>query len=293
MVALTRIGNEHLSVGVSPLGAETQYLRDTNGRDWLWNGDADWWTGRSPLLFPIVGGAPKDQIAVGDFTATMAKHGFARQSHFTLVEASDTQCTHQLTDSDETRAIYPFAFALRLTHQVAGHALTVTAEVENRSDSDMPFGFGFHPAFRWPLPGSSGAHQVVLDNGAEPPLYRLNNDGLLVDTPLPSPFEAGNLTLEPGLFDADAMIFPTGAGTGLTLQSGSGPKLRFTWDGLPNLALWQKPRAPYICLEPWHGTAATSTSGPQLTDRPHGVLLPAGQSHSFAFTVDIENDGAR
>ena len=59
-----RISNDDLAVEVSSLGAEMQSLKTVDGRDWLWNGDAAWWTGRSPILFPIVGKAPGDILAV-------------------------------------------------------------------------------------------------------------------------------------------------------------------------------------------------------------------------------------
>ena len=50
------IRSDRLEAVVSPLGAELQSLRDSAGRDYLWDGDAAWWTGRAPILFPIVVG---------------------------------------------------------------------------------------------------------------------------------------------------------------------------------------------------------------------------------------------
>ena len=61
---LTRIANQHLTVEVSSLGAEMQSLRSSDGRDWLWSGDAAFWTGRSPILFPIVGKAPGNRLTI-------------------------------------------------------------------------------------------------------------------------------------------------------------------------------------------------------------------------------------
>lgn len=287
MAELTLIGNEMLSVGVNALGAETQFIRDAEGQDWLWDGQAEWWTGRSPLLFPIVGGAPEDQIAIGDFRAEMAKHGFARKSEFALLEAGAEYCVHELRDSEATREVYPFAFALRVTHRLDGAGLTVSVTVENLSEDEMPFGFGFHPAFRWPLPGATGAHRIELENGAEPALYRIADGGLIAKRPLPSPFVAGGLELEHSQYDNDAMIFPEGAGSALRMVADNGVSLRFSWDGLPNLALWQKPGAPYLCLEPWHGMAAWHGAGPQMMDRPFSIALAAGDNRQFSWTVSL------
>lgn len=287
MTALTWIENEHLKVGVSALGAETQVLQDQQGQDWLWSGDPTYWAGRSPILFPVVGNCPGGKLRSGGVESEMQRHGFARSSRFALVSHRADSCTHEMTDSAETRALYPFAFSLRLTHQLSGTSLTVRAEVENRGAGDMPFGFGFHPAFCWPLPGCKGAHHVVLDNGAEPPLYRIDADGFFDDTPLPSPFVQGRLAVTAQQFEADAMIFAEGMGQGLRFGDSEGRGLHFTWENLPNFALWQKPGAPYLCLEPWQGMAAYGGASPDIMDRPGTVVLAPGACRSFAYSVTL------
>lgn len=287
MPDITHIENDHLSVDVSSLGAEMQALTASGGRALLWNGDASFWTGRSPILFPIVGKAPGDVIAIDGHEYPMAQHGFARRREFTLAAADSTRCRMELADSEETRAVYPFAFLLAVEHALDGPRLTVSAEVTNRSDTAMPFGLGFHPAFLWPLPGGEGAdHLIHLDNGAEPELARLEA-GLLSARRQPSPFTKGELTLETSMFEADAMIFPEGAGAGLTYGPATGPRLRFTFENLPNLALWQKLGAPFICIEPWHGTAAALGASNEVASRPYSLSLDPGATARFAFTVEV------
>ena len=56
---------------------------------------------------------------------------------------------------------------------------------------------------------------------------------------------------------------------------------------LPNFALWQKPGAPYLCLEPWHGTAPWNDQGDALETRNGGLVLPPGQSASFRMDLTI------
>jgi galactose mutarotase-like enzyme len=286
MPAITRLANAHLGVDISSLGAELQAVTTPDGRSWLWNGDPAWWTGRSPILFPMVGKAPDNQVTIDGKAYEMAQHGFARRSEFALANASDTACRLMLSASEATRAVYPFEFQLSLIYALDGRTLTVSAEVENRDTRAMPFGFGFHPAFVWPLPraGGQAAHTITLDNGAEPALTRLK-DGLVDPRRLPSPFKAGRLTLDPEQFEADAMMFPDGAGEGLTYAADGGPALTFAFDNLPNLALWQKPGAPYICIEPWHGTAAEYGGPGDLAKRPYSTILPSGQAARFAFSV--------
>jgi len=287
MPAVTRIANQHLTVEVSPLGAEMQALTTADGRSFLWNGDAAFWTGRSPVLFPMVGKAPENRITVEGKSYEMAQHGFARRAGFSLAVSTGTLCRYELAASDATRAVYPFEFLLAVEHALEGRRLAVSAEVENRDTRPMPFGLGFHPAFVWPLPGAAGRpHTVTLDNGAEPALVRLES-GLVKREKLPSPFKSGRLTLDRAMFEADAMIFPEGAGEGLTYAADGGPALKFSFENLPNLALWQKPGAPFICIEPWHGTAAELGGSDDLANRPYGVTLPPGETARFAFTVEV------
>ena len=287
MPAITRIANPYLSVDISSLGAELQSLTTADGKAWLWNGDATYWSGRSPILFPTVGKAPDNRISIEGKTYDMAQHGFARRSEFALIAWDDTMCRYELTASAATHAVYPFEFLLTLTYTLHGRKLTVATEVENLDTRPMPFGLGYHPAFVWPLPGAEGrAHTVTLDNGAEPALVRLE-DGLVTADRLPSPFRAGKLTLDSALFVADAMVFPEGAGAGLTYAAEGGPALKFAFDNLPNLALWQKPGAPFICIEPWHGTAAEHGGSNDLARRPYSLTLRPAEKAHFAFTVEL------
>ncbi|SFB03591.1 Galactose mutarotase [Rhizobium sp. NFR07] len=286
MSDIVRIASDQLSIEVSSLGAEMQSLRTSDGRDWLWNGDGAWWTGRSPILFPIVGKAPDNRIAVDGTSYEMGQHGFARRSEFVLAAESLSSCRFELASSDATRRVYPFDFLLSVTHSVEGRRLTVAAEVENRDTRAMPFGLGFHPAFLWPLPGAGGAaHTVTLDNGGEPLLTRLE-DGLVTGDRLASPFSKGRLILANEMFEADAMIFAEGAGNGLTYAAEGGPGLEFTFDNLPNVALWQKVGAPFLCVEPWHGMAAKVGSFAEVAERPYGTVLEPGEKARFAFTVE-------
>ncbi len=281
------IENEELAVEVRHLGAEMQSLRTTDGRDFLWNGDARWWTGRSPILFPIVGKAPGDLIAVNGKTYPMAQHGFARRRVFDLIDRTKAACRHRLVSTEATREVYPFDFSLVVEHRLDGRTLTVTAEVNNPGESPLPFGIGFHPAFLWPLPGAADkAHHVILDNGAEPGVVQLEN-GLIGKTLHGSPFEAGRLELAPSLFENDALIFPEDAGTGLTYGADDGSKLHFIFENLPNVALWQKPGAPFLCIEPWHGMAAHAGGTAELVERPYTVALAAGESMRFGFSVEV------
>lgn len=291
------LDNGVLAVTVSDLGAEMQSLSRSGGPPLLWHGDPAFWSGRAPVLFPIVGRAPGDLLAVNGHLAPMAQHGFARRSRFVRVAEGPAFCCHELTDSAETWAVYPCAFRLTLTHRLQGATLRIEAEVANPGPGPLPFGFGFHPAFVWPLPdagpgsgpGGDGApHAITLDNGGEPALARLR-DGLLTGPTAASPFCSGRLDLHPGLFAEGALVFPEGAGQGLRYgvsggRSG-GPGLRLAFENLPNLALWTKPGSPFLCIEPWHGMAAHEGAPPDIAARPGTMTLAPGETRRFAMSI--------
>ncbi|MBX9454956.1 MAG: aldose 1-epimerase family protein [Rhizobium sp.] len=287
MPDLVRIESDGLAVEVSSLGAEMQSLMSRDGRSWLWHGDPAFWGGRSPILFPIVGKAPDNRVLVDGRPFEMQQHGIARRSDFRLVDCDASSCLHEFASSEASRAAYPFDFRLTLRHAVEGLRLTLTAEVTNTGSRPLPFGLGFHPAFAWPLPGAAGReHFVQLDNNGEPELSRLEG-GLRQPDILPSPFTKGRLVLAHDHFEDDAMIFPEGAGDGLLYGAEGGPGLKFRFDNLPNLALWTKPGAPFLCVEPWHGTAAEIGGSAELAARPYTVTLAKGASARFGFSVEI------
>lgn len=282
----TGIGNEQLRVEVSPLGSEMQSMVTSDGASWLWHGDAAFWGGRSPVLFPMVGRAPDDQVSIEGTRFPMGQHGFARRSQFTLAAKGADFCRFELASGTASHSIFPFEFLLVLEHRVEGRGVTVTAEVSNRDHRPMPFGIGFHPAFVWPLPGCEGqVHSVTLDNGGAPDLARLSG-GLVMPEKLPSPFRDGVMVLESDLFEADAMLFPDGAGAGCRYGAGS-KEIRLTWENLPNFAIWSKPRAPFVCLEPWHGTAAEVNGSDDLAERPYADVLGPGATGRYSFRVEL------
>ena len=276
------ISSNHLSLAVAPLGAEIQYLRTAAGQDLLWHGDEAFWTGRAPILFPIVGRAVNDVVEAGGIRAEMKQHGLARRQVFDLKDHSQTHCRHVLRATPETKSIYPFDFKVTVDHEVIEATLSVSTLITNESEQPMPFGFGFHPAFRFPLPGSADPHFVTLATSSNLERRPLRSDGLLEQNTVPGPFKAGRLEISDPLFSDGALVFPNGSEP-LSYGTQAGPHLDFRFENLPDLALWRPEGAPFLCIEPWHGTASMVGDGPRLEDRPNSLTLAPGASKTFAY----------
>ena len=118
----------------------------------------------------------------------MRQHGIARTAGFTLVEQGDDACRLRLAADAVTRQAFPYDFVLDLDYRITGATLGITGTVRNAGDAVMPVSFGFHPAFRWPLPyGASAADHAIVFAAEEPrPLASLAG-GLLSGETRPSP----------------------------------------------------------------------------------------------------------
>ncbi len=280
--------NGRLIAQVSALGAELTRLADAEGRDYLWNGDPQWWSGRSPLLFPIVGRAAGDKILIGGKDYTLPQHGFARRSRFAVIEAGPARCVMRLEDSAETRAAYPFAFRLDVAYELRDATLAIISTVSNTGETEMPFAFGYHPAFRWPLPGAAGVHEVTFEHPETAPIrYPDAADGLLTRETFPNPFASGRLTLTPQLFARGALVFEALASRRVTLSAAGGPSITVGFPGMPHFGLWTKPGAPFVCLEPWQGYAEIRGYEGAFAARPGMTSLAPGASRAFAVRIAV------
>ncbi|HWI85750.1 MAG TPA: aldose 1-epimerase family protein, partial [Sphingomonas sp.] len=246
MTDTIRIATDAISAEISPLGAELQLLRDEAGRDLLHDGDPAFWTGRAPILFPIVGAVRDDRILVDGTFYPIAKHGFARRSRFTLVERAPASATFRLTANDVTRAQYPFDFQLDLRFTVSDASLEARATLANPGDAPLPASFGFHPAFRWPLPwgGARADHRLIFAQDETAPIRRIDAAGLLRPDRQPTPVAVNELALSDRLFDDDALIFDALASRAVRFGVPGERTIDVAFPAMSLLGVWTKPGAP-------------------------------------------------
>lgn len=285
MTDVASISSVALSARISSLGAELVQFRDGNGADLLWDGDPAFWTGHSPLLFPVVGSTKSDRIKVSGVEYPMARHGFARTSRFSLLASEAASCAWRLEASDETRRRYPFEFRLDVTYRIDGRVLKMAADVTNCGAVAMPASFGFHPALRWPLPYGlpREAHEIVFEQDEPNPVRRLSH-GLLSAVSHPNPVRNRHLLLNDDLFRDDALIFdrPT------SRQVLFGKALRVSFPRMPQLGIWSKPGAGFVCIEPWHGYASPEDFDGELAEKPGMVLVQPGETTEFGMSIAVE-----
>jgi galactose mutarotase-like enzyme len=287
---MTTIRSDRLTAAISSLGAELQSITDSAGRDYLWNGDATWWTGRAPILFPIVGTLAHDELRIDGGEYTMPKHGFARHSPFHLVDHGESEATFRLEATDATRVVYPFAFTLDIRFAVADATLSITATLSNPDVHPLPASFGFHPAFRWPLPdgGDRAEHRLRFAADEPAPIRRIAPGGLLTPVLHPTPVDGRDLRLDDSLFVDDALIFDALASRSLRFGTPDEAGIEVSWENLPELGVWTKPGAPYLCIEPWQGYSDPQGFTGDFRDKPGVIEVPPGGERRFTMNVTID-----
>lgn len=281
------IGNGTLTARIDPLGAELVSLCDPRGRELMTDADPAFWTGHAPLLFPIVGRLNGDTLRVDGRTYAMKQHGFARRRVFELAESSETHAVFVLRDDAETRAAYPFAFELRATYRLDGATLVTEVEVSNPdATATLPASLGFHPAFAWPLPGGRARedHRILFETD-EPGALAALDGGLIGSGTRASPLDGRTLHLADDLFHDDALIWMTPGSRSVRYGGATGPQLDIAFDGLPTLAIWTKPGAAFVCVEPWQGHADPVGFTDDIGGKPGIVAIPPRETRRFVMTV--------
>jgi galactose mutarotase-like enzyme len=254
------LNSEALSAQIDPRGAQLSILRDSQGRDLLWNGDPSIWAGRAPVLFPIVGELAGGAYHLGSQTYHLSRHGFARTSSFQIIDSDASAVTLRLQTDEVSLRRYPFHFELDLSFALRGPTLTLTTSIRNLGDAAMPASFGYHPAFRWPLPFDQPrqGHYLEFDSDEPAPVRRLDPKGLLEDA----------------LFQSDAVIFDALRSQRVTYGADTGPRIAVSFPDTPFLGVWTKPGAHFICIEPWHGIADPQGFSGDFSVKP-GIFMVA------------------
>jgi galactose mutarotase-like enzyme len=281
------IASTEISAQINPDGAQLSRLANGSGQELLWDGDPTVWSGRAPLLFPIVGVLAGGTYRLGSASYRLSRHGFARDKTFEVVDSDSAHAVFRLRADAGTLQIYPFNFELEVSFQVAGPTLTICSKIYNREDSNLFASIGYHPALRWPLPfgGTRTAHFVEFESDESAPVRRIDAGGLLTPTLHPTPVVARRLALSDALFADDVVIFDRLQSRSVRYGSDSGSCLRVDFPDAPYLGIWTKPGAQFICIEPWHGVTDPVGFTGDFPNKP-GVFAVHPRGH-FSTTMAI------
>ncbi len=282
------IQNDQLRVAINSYGAEL-YSAFCNGCEYIWQGDSEYWAGRSPILFPICGRLFEGKYTFEGKTYDMDIHGFAKDTEFQVVERNDRKITLKIGSNESTMKIYPFDFEFFITYTVTSNMLRTSVRIVNTGNEVLPATFGGHPGFRAPL-GDGGFEDCYLEFGdvCSPDHMIFSDDCLNTGNKRAIPLEKGRiLRLNHSMFDNDG-IFMSGQADSVTLRSTADTRsMTIRYTGIPYLGLWHKPKsdAPYICIEPVCGLPAYEGRTDDLATKNDMFQLPVGTEKTVEFDM--------
>jgi galactose mutarotase-like enzyme len=282
--------SDGITAAVKAFGAELCSLKNADGFELLWQAGPRW-PRHSPMLFPIVGRLNQDELHHDGKAYPMTQHGFARDMRFDWLSREPSSCSLLLTDNEETRKRYPFAFRLVVTFTADGADLGVTFEVTNTGEGMLPASIGAHPAFNWPLLPelAKEAYAITFSNEEAAPIRRLQS-GLMRATPEASPVQGKRLSLSERLFDDDAVIFDRLASSSLRYGADRGPAIEVSWEGFQELGVWSKlGGAPFVCIEPWRGFASPEAFDGDFVLKPGLMHIAPAETRLLSYRIGVRN----
>ncbi|MDI5888270.1 aldose 1-epimerase family protein [Flavobacterium yafengii] len=280
----TIIKNSVLTAEIKNFGAELISLKTNLNKEYIWEGNLEFWGKHSPILFPIVGTLKNNSFHHNGMEYHLSRHGFARDMEFELINASDNSATFSIQSSNETLKVYPFEFELQLIYTLDENNLSIAYKVINKGKSTMPFAIGAHPAFA--LPNQFENYAIAFEKEEKLEYYLLEDDLISNNT---KQLEVHNkqipLTYE--LFKNDALIFKTLQSDSLTILENENPILRVHFKDFPSLGIWTKMNAPFLCIEPWFGYSDTNENSGNLLEKEAIQILESNEIFNSNFSIEI------
>lgn len=271
---MIEISNNQLAVTISSIGAEVQSIKDVNTQcEYLWHGDAQWWSGHSPILFPIVGGLWNGTCRVDGQELHISKHGFVRRAPWRVVCVEADKAVFEFVSTVGTFAIFPYAFRLTATYSLDDRKLRAEFCVENLGGSPFCFQLGGHPAIA--LPNWDDAQPLdgyLRLEGNPTHVLRAGEQGCLEPDTFPVPLNADGLVpLTVDTFSHEALIFDNHQVSAATVLTPSGQPVARVESTAPVWLFWspQGVHAPFVCLEPWYGLCDHQSFCGDITERPY------------------------
>ena len=280
----TTIKNSILTAEIKHFGAELISLKSNQNKEYIWEGNPEFWGKHSPVLFPIVGTLKNNSFHYNGIEYHLSRHGFARDMEFELINATENSATFSIQSSDETLKVYPFEFELQLIYTLDENNLSIEYRVINKGKTAMPFAIGAHPAFA--LPNQFNNYAIAFEKEEPLEYYLLEND-LISNKTKKLEVRDKQIPLTYELFENDALIFKTLQSDSLTILENENPILRVHFEDFPSLGIWTKMNAPFLCIEPWFGYSDTNENSGNLLEKEGVQILESNETFHPKFSIEI------
>lgn len=284
--------NTSIKITASTHGGEIHSITNkSDGTDYLWDGNPEYWKYHAPILFPIVGKVVDSKYKVDGKTYELPQHGLARTSEFKLISKKDYELTFELNYSEESLKVYPYKFSLRSTYRLEGKTVNVTYSVKNLDDKLIYFSIGTHPAFICPINKNEKLDECYLEFSEEEISNRkvLTTEGYLSHEESECLNSTEIIMLSKELFKDDALVFDDLKSDKISIKSRNSSKsLTVEFKGFPYMGIWApKDGAPFVCIEPWFGHADYNDFNGEFREKEGIISLELEKEFSCTYKVTI------
>ena len=288
---MVELKNGQLTIVVSEVGAELQSIKDSNGKEYLWQADPKFWPRHSPILFPLVCSVNNDTYRVDGKEYHLPRHGFARDTEFKLIAQSDRKVTFALESSEETKKVYPYDFTLSISYVLDSNKIGVIWHVHNTDTREIHFQIGGHPAFNIPdmKAGDIQHGRILLDNAE--PLDGLKSyiDGSHEMKEVPVETEEGIIEFTDNTWRNDSVKIHKSQVSRAQLLNKAGEPVVTVNFRTPVIAFWSpfEKNAPFVCIEPWYGLGDPRGFDGEFKNKPLMNHLQPGASFMSRYDIII------
>ena len=288
---MTVLENEFLKVEVSNKGAQlTSVYNKAAQTEHLWQDGQKIWPWHAPNLFPVVGALINDELLVDGKAYPMARHGFARQSEFILLENDDVHALYSLPNCEKTLKIYPYKFDFQVLYTLIENALRVTYKLINHDKKTIYFSAGGHPAFNVPFKTDENYEDYYLEFEIQEKLetHLLAPEGFFNGKIHPVAAPGNRLYLTKNLFANDALVFKNLKSREVCIKSDKhGQSVSVQFPHFNYLGIWAKGGGDFVCIEPWLGCADTIGKHVDISEKEAVQELKPGHVFEAAFFISV------
>lgn len=277
--------NDVLRVTITSWGAQVKsVVRKSDGVEHMWDADASVWGFHAPILFPHTGKLVDGILTAKGKDYPSGQHGFAMHMTHRFVSQSDEELTLVLESCEESRIRFPYEFRLYSIFRLEGDSLLHTLTVENRDEAQMPFGIGYHPAFRIPFDNLHTYQDYELRfDQVESPLCLSNRpNGLMNGKWYYLGKNIDRIPIDDQLFSIACHNFTNLRSSTLGIyERNSNRAVVCNIAAFPHTLIWSKPGTPrFVCIEPWHSLPSKEGSSTRWDEKPAAAILSPGESWS-------------
>ena len=274
----------NVSAKLNSHGAELRSLM-IGGRELMWNADPKYWAKTSPILFPMVGALKDGKTLILGKEYKLPKHGFTRDLELTAETVSSTSALFSLEQSDYTKEFYPFDFRFTVRYTLKTDGITVTYRVKNNSADEMPFCIGAHPAFAFDGEFSDHRLEFPKPETAAVPFFE-TPAGIFHPNDRRTIIENSTvLQLNHEMFYGDVLYFDKPNSRSVMFLDKGNKGVRVDYPDFTGIGFWQAKDAPFLCLEPWCGSADFVDCTGVFAEKPGIEILKPDEERAFTYSI--------